>query len=209
MSEGGFFSWLFGPSREEIWRELAADTGMEFRDGGFWGADTVVAEARGWTVVLDSYTTKSDDGDTTTYTRLRAPFRNAGGIRFKVYRAGLFSGLGKILGLQDLEIGDPEFDRVFVVKGNSPEWIQGVFADPRVRGLLFGQERFTLEARAAQGWFTPEFPAGLEVLSFEVPECVRDAPRLRSFFVLLFAVLERMRALGLADDARGIAAVGA
>jgi hypothetical protein len=75
MAAGGLFGWLFGPSREEIWKELAADTGMEFRDGGFWGADTVVAEARGWTVILDSYATKTDDnGNSTTYTRLRSFF---------------------------------------------------------------------------------------------------------------------------------------
>ena len=30
---------LFGPSREEIWRQLCNEIGADFVDGGFWKGD--------------------------------------------------------------------------------------------------------------------------------------------------------------------------
>ena len=48
---------------------------------------------------------------------MRAPYINPEGFRFTIYRKGFFSGLGKLLGMQDIEIGDPEFDEAFIIQG--------------------------------------------------------------------------------------------
>ena len=44
-----------------------------------------------------------------------APYVNPDGFRFKIYRKSIFTGIGKALGMQDVDIGDEEFDREFVV----------------------------------------------------------------------------------------------
>ena len=49
---------------------------------------------------------------------MRAPYVNPEGFRFTIYRKGIFSELGKLLGMQDIEVGDPEFDEAFIIKGN-------------------------------------------------------------------------------------------
>src|SRR5215218_2767009 len=77
---------LFGPSRDDVWAALAAETGARFEKGGFWsGRARVVADVPPWQVVLDTYTV-SNGKTSTTYTRMRAPFVNADGFRFTVYR---------------------------------------------------------------------------------------------------------------------------
>ena len=44
-------------------------------------------------------------GDVTIiYTRMRAPYVNPGGFRFTLDRAGLFSGVARWLGMQDVEV---------------------------------------------------------------------------------------------------------
>ena len=85
---------LFGPSKKEIWRQLAERVGGRFIDGGFTGADVVQVRAGDWINTLDTYS----DGDV-TFTRLRAPYVNPEGFSFTIYRSGFFSGSGKITSL--------------------------------------------------------------------------------------------------------------
>ena len=37
----GFLRALFGPSKEEIWSQIARDIGGQYIDGGFWGTDAL------------------------------------------------------------------------------------------------------------------------------------------------------------------------
>ena len=60
-----------------------------------------------WTVTLDTYVVST--GKTSAiYTRMRAPYVNPDGFRFKIYRKSIFTGIGKALGMQDVDIGDGE-----------------------------------------------------------------------------------------------------
>ena len=112
----GFLRNLFGPSQEEIWQQLATEIGATFVDGGRWKGDKVQAQIKQWTVTIDTYTVST--GKThMTFTRFRAPYVNADGFRFKIYRRSFFSGMGKALGMQDVEIGEPQFDEAFIRNG--------------------------------------------------------------------------------------------
>ncbi|HEU4754425.1 MAG TPA: DUF3137 domain-containing protein, partial [Armatimonadota bacterium] len=96
----GLLRELFGPTREEIWRQLAAEMQASYVEGGWFHGDKVQARTGDWIVTLDTYTV-SNGKTSTTYTRLRAPFVNQDGFRFTLYRAGLFTELGKMFGMQD------------------------------------------------------------------------------------------------------------
>ena len=127
----GLLRQLFGPSKEDIWRQLCNEIGAQYVKGGFWKGDKVQAHYGQWTVTLDTYTETYSDGNTahsTFYTRLRAPYVNKDGFRFTIYRKSVFSGLGKVLGMQDVEVGYPEFDEAFVIKGNDETKLRALFA---------------------------------------------------------------------------------
>src|SRR4051794_24396727 len=106
----------FGPSREDVWRELCREIGADFVEGGFWKGQKVQAHVGPWTITLDTYSVHTQHSHV-TYTRMRAPYVNPDGFRFTVYRTGFFSDLGKLLGMQDIEVGDFEFDEAFILKG--------------------------------------------------------------------------------------------
>src|SRR5262245_4131951 len=134
----GFLRNLFGPSREEIWKRLCAEAGYEFVHGGFWKGDLVRARVGEWTVTLDTYVV--GDGNTShAYTRLRAPYVNPDGFRFSVYRKSVFTGLGKLFGMQDVEVGYPEFDEAFVIRGDSERRLRRLFENGKLRELLARQ----------------------------------------------------------------------
>src|ERR1017187_3281203 len=68
-----FLQKLFGPSTQEIWRQLCAEIGAQYVEGGFWKGDKVQAAHGPWTITLDTYTV-SNGKTSITYTRMRAPF---------------------------------------------------------------------------------------------------------------------------------------
>ena len=129
---------------------------------------------------------------------MRAPYVNPEGFRFTVYRKGLFSELGKLLGMQDIEVGDPEFDEAFIVKGNDESKVRELFADPEVRSLVQAQPQIHLEVKDSEGWFGPSFPEDVDELHFQVVGVIKDVDRLKALFDLFAAVLDRLCRIGSA-----------
>lgn len=44
---------LVGPSKKEVWKQLAEEIKANYVQGGFWGGDKVEAYVDNWLVVLD------------------------------------------------------------------------------------------------------------------------------------------------------------
>src|SRR3954453_20346655 len=187
----------FGPSKDEVWRRLSEEIGAEFVQGGLWKRSKVQAHVDPWTVTLDTYTASSDDSST-TYTRLRAPYVNPDGFRFTIYRKGFFSDLGKLLGMQDIEVGDPDFDEAFIIKGNDESRGRALFSEPKIRQMIQAQPKIRLEVKDSEGWFGPKFPEDVDELHFQVVGVVKDVNRLRSLFDLFAAVLDQLCRIGSA-----------
>src|SRR5437764_13920012 len=97
----GLLRSLFGPSKNEIWSQLAAQVQGRFVAGGLLRTSKVRVDFGQWTLTLDTYS-DSDEDSSTTYTRMRAPFVNADQFRFTIYPEGAFSWLGRALGGQDI-----------------------------------------------------------------------------------------------------------
>src|SRR4051795_3205327 len=190
---------LFGPSKDEAWRRLGEEAGAEFAEGGFWKGSKVQAHVGPWTVTLDTYTVHTGHAHF-TFTRMRAPYVNPEGLRFTVYRKGLFSELGKLLGMQDIEVGDPEFDEAFIVQGTDEPRVRELFADPEVRSLLLAQPQIRLEVKDSEGWFGPSFPDDVDELHFQVHGVIKEVDRLKALFDLFAALLDRLRRIGSAHE---------
>jgi hypothetical protein len=196
----GFLTGVFGPSREEVWKQLCAEIGADFVDGGFWRGDKVQAHAKHWTITLDTYTVSSGHSHV-TYTRMRAPFVSNDGPRFRIYRKGFFSGLGEALGRQDIEVGHSlQFDDDFIIKGNDEAKIRTLFANPEIRRLIQEQPQIRLELKDDEGFFRHHFPEGVDELHFQVVGIIKDVQRLKQLFDLFAEVLEELYRMGSASE---------
>jgi hypothetical protein len=190
---------LFGPSQEEVWRQLCSEIGADFVDGGFWRGHKVVARVDEWTVTLDTYTV-STGRSRLIYTRLRAPYVNRDGFRFTIYRKTILSGLGKLLGMQDIEVGDPFFDEQFIIKGNDEGKVRSLFNHAPLRELIEAQPAIHLTVKGDEGWFGKEFPEGVDELYFQVVGVIKDVARLKSLFELFALTLHCLCHLGSAYE---------
>lgn len=62
--------------------------------------------------------------------------KQAGDFRFNIHNQGFIDGIGKLLGMQDVVIGYPEFDRKLIVKANDEQRVKALFTDETVRNTL-------------------------------------------------------------------------
>jgi hypothetical protein len=190
---------LFGPSTEEVWRELSGQIGGEFADGGMWRGDKVTAHVGPWTVILDTYVV-STGKSAISYTRMRAPYVNRDGLRFTLYRKTLLTDLGKFMGMQDISIGDPAFDEAFVVKSNDPAQARSLLADPKLRELLQQQPAVFFSVKDDEGIFGPAFNESVDELYFAVQGVLKNVDRLKRLFDLFAETLHRLCQIGSAYE---------
>jgi hypothetical protein len=191
----------FGPSKAELWRQLADKIHGEYIESRWGTGDKVVATHGQWTFTLDTYVVPA--GKTIImFTRLRAPYVNPEGFRFHIYRRGFFTDLGKRLGMQDIEIGAEPFDHDFVIKSNNEERVKMLFADPELRRQLSAQPELSLEVKDSEGWFGPSFPDDVDELYFSVAGIIKDVAVLQGLFELFATTLDRLCDIGsaYADD---------
>lgn len=191
---------LFGPSKQEIWQQLAHKIGASYIDGGWLGKDKVIAKHGQWTITLD--TELKQYGKTTVrYTRICAPFINKDGFKFNIYRRGFLSGLGKTLGVEDVEIGIDPFDYDFIIQGNDHYKLWKLFAHDRIRELISNQPDISLKITAAdEGWFEDNFADNVDKIEFRVRGTLTQMVLLQELFLLFAELLDHLCTIGSAYE---------
>ena len=190
---------FFGPSHVEVWKKVAEETGGQFSDGGFWGKKKVEVRVKEWTITLDTYTVSTGKSHI-TYTRLRAPYLNQGNFRFTLYRSNFFYEFAKKFGLQDIQIGEPEFDREFIIKSDNAEKIRVLLAYPKLRELISAQPRIHFQSKDDEGRFGTKFRPGVDELYFQAIGVIKDVERLKSLFTLFALTLNYLCQIGSAVE---------
>lgn len=190
----------FGNNRTQVWQKLAAELGGRFSAGTWSRGTRVDVEHGAWTITLDTFVVMAGRVPI-PFTRWRAPFRNQASWRLKIYRSGLFSEIGKFLGMQDVEVGSVQFDRDFVIKTNDERLARAFCADAAVRDGLSAHGQITLGVEDHEGWFT-SFPPDTDELRLVVPGHLADLEQLRRLFDLFADALDRLFAIGAASEQR-------
>jgi hypothetical protein len=190
---------LFGSSTEEIWRQLCAEIGAQYVDGGFWKGNKVQGAHGPWTITLDTYTV-SNGKTSTTYTRMRAPFVDSEGFRFTVYRKGIFSEIGKWFGMQDIEIGDANFDQDFILKSNQEPKLRELLGSSKIRELINQQPEIYFAIKDDEGFFGSSFPEGVDELYFQVVGVITDLEQLKLLYDLFAETLDQLCRIGAANQ---------
>jgi len=188
---------MFGPSKSEIWKELSGEIGADYFEGGFLKNGKITLEHGEWVITLDTYAVHTGKS-TIIYTRMRAPYVNKDGFRFTIYRKSIFSWVGKLFKMQDIEIGDPQFDEDFIVQGEPEEKVKRLLSNRKIRELIENQKTIHFMVKDDEGWFKQKFPEGVDELHFQVVGIIKDKERLKELFDLFSEVLDELCRIGSA-----------
>lgn len=114
-----FFVILAIASRQkkinQAWQEAASQLGLQLRPAAMFSARQIFGVYDGYPVIVDTWSTGGKNSK--TYTRYCVQFPEPLGLGLKLTRQHFFSGVAKLFGAQDIEVGDNTFDDTVVVKG--------------------------------------------------------------------------------------------
>lgn len=112
--------------------------------GGDVTGDCIHAIMRGVKVTLDRHITKSGNSSV-TWDRATVYLSHNHNTTLEVYKeTTVFSAIGKAMGGQDVIIGEPAFDNMFIIKASEPSWAKDVLTEP-VRQLHLRYPMLRLE----------------------------------------------------------------
>jgi hypothetical protein len=131
-------------SRRRAWSKLAARTGLAFEPGRFWRTPTVTGTYRGHALTLDTFTRDSGHSSTRD-TRIILFVNNRANLYLALYEKTIVSKISKFLGMQDIQIGDDEFDRRFMIKGRPEDNVMRLLGDSALHTKIMDARSFNVE----------------------------------------------------------------
>jgi hypothetical protein len=182
------------PGKDEAWAALAGRRGGEIVPGRKGGVKKVRFPIEPWVLTLDSFT-QSTGESSHPVTRLRIPYRARDDFRFRIYRQSIFSAIGKMFGMQDIEVGRPEIDDDWIIRSNSVGRIQSVMALTEISRSLAALRTGGLDIKPLRG---KHKAADRMVASYQVTGLLRDDARLDAAVTLMQSLIERLCRLGCA-----------
>ena len=188
---------ILRPNIRPIWKKLSEEIEADFIPGrGLRGTDTIQAYHENWTIIIDTV----KKGKRPTFTRIRAPYVNADSFHFRIFRRNLGSNIRQLAGMQDVEIGYPDFDRDFIIQGNDPHKLRQLFTHERIMRLIAWQPAIHLWNIEDTSWITDEWGEGLNELSFQTVGIIEELDRLYDLYELFAEILNHLCHIGSAYE---------
>jgi hypothetical protein len=96
-----------------------------------------------------------------TSIKLEINFKNHDVLMFKVIPESAGDKIKKVLGrLKEIEVGQPDFDNMFLIKGSDEKRIKNLFSKPHIRDFMLHQRRLYLELTPNSLIFSTYLPIG-------------------------------------------------
>jgi hypothetical protein len=187
----GLWRNLFGPGQNEVWSGIAKTINAKYTPADWMHKGRIDLHGENFIITLDSYRVRRGKGSS-TYTRMRAPFKNSNNMQMNIYREGFFSGMGKMMGMSDLTVGDEFFDKEFIIQGSPEPKIVAFLKDAKLKQLIKAQPSVAFSIRKDEGWFRDHYPDGIDELYFQCGGIVKDEARLKQLFELFVASIDRL-----------------
>jgi hypothetical protein len=180
--------------REAVWAQLSKELGGEFINEKGWAQDHVRVQYENWHLTL-AFELHSGYRSEYIHTRFFSPVRPSS-FRLRVFHQELIHKVGHFLGMQDFEMGDAAFDRMFVVQGTDEAKVRQLFQDAGLRRLMLEEPELEIRLRVPSASQPFENGEGCDELALEVPEAVEDIKRLRRLFDVFAHLALEMEKVG-------------
>ena len=168
--------------------QLARRLGGKLQPGGLFTFPELRIPHLGRTATL-KYTAGGENESNKTH--LSIPWPN-GRLRCEIFLESPFSGLRKLIGMQDIEIGSPDFDRQFIITGNDEAAIKA-FLTPGAQSRLL--ELLRVDATTAFSVPNLYLQIGNGLLTVTKASYLTDTATVEQFIQLFLAFYEAATAV--------------
>jgi hypothetical protein len=173
---------ITGNSVDEIWQQINAD----FESLSALNDYHVVLQhgKRRITLDIDIHLGGEEEGgyETTIFTALLPP---QNGFRFAIHPEDLLQEVGKFFGLEDKEIGYPEFDADVIVKTNDVPKVHTLLSDAGTRQLFQDLSGYSLSIK-------DDHKIAGEHLELNILHGITDAGTLKEIYQAYYSILSKL-----------------
>jgi hypothetical protein len=183
---------------KSVWMDLTDELNGEFEDGTYAVKAKLPLAGTPFSLAMQMHTHPMGQAISET-TVLAVPFNFENEFQFAVHNSSAVEEVAKILGLQDIVVGDAEFDKTYIIQGSDPRMVQKFFSDANFKTKIQEQKAVNLsvvDSHHKQFGITP--PKGVGVLTFVEKGAVNSFERLTSLVELMALTVERLQTLGVA-----------
>lgn len=123
-------------------------------------------------------------------TKFLAPLGSHPTLRFNIHPEDWVSEIGKMLGMEDVELGFPRLDKAYIIKTNQPETLKALFADDDLRATL--RKFADCDLR-----ITTSHEDGQEITSLSLwyETAITDPASLREIYHVMYTLAEKIENL--------------
>ena len=114
----------------EAWAAAAGVLGGSFHPATTFGQPRLDAVIEGFEATAYGFTRSSGSSSSNTHTAYRVSYPLLG-LGLSIERQGMWQQLGAMFGGRDIEVGDPAFDELVVVKGDDPQRVAAFLDEAR------------------------------------------------------------------------------
>jgi hypothetical protein len=183
---------------KSVWMDLTDELNGEFEDGTYAVKAKLPLAGTPLSLAMQMHTHPMGQAISET-TVLAVPFNFENQFQFAVHNSSAVEEVAKILGLQDIVVGDAEFDKTYIIQGSDPRMVQKLFADSDFKMKIQEQKSVNLsivDGHHKQFGITP--PQGVGVLVFVEKGTVNSFERLTTLVELMAFTVKRLQTLGVA-----------
>ncbi|MBK0401671.1 hypothetical protein I5M27_01660 [Adhaeribacter sp. BT258] len=121
--------------------------------------------------------------ETTTF---MAPVENSA-LKFHLHPQNWLNEVGKMLGMEDVELGYPRLDQAFMIKANNPAALKTIFTDESIRQTLLKYPDCELKLS-----HETDEPGARNLLTFSLDLAITNPEDLREIYSLMLQLLKKL-----------------
>ena len=183
-------------SNSTILKQFAEEMNGKFIERSYHNSAKATLKHLDWNVTFDNYTEYKTAGGKTfeqIYARVVSPIKSNDNFRFEIYRKNILSSIAKIFGAQDVEIGNPEFDKKFIIKTNNEFKLKAFLRNKDLRVHIENYDKINLQISDREGIWGPKLAVKEFELSFFIEEPINDIQKLKSIYSLFIEMLKQLK----------------
>lgn len=146
---GGFF-YLRRQHAKKSWSTFADSNDLRFNPPGLLGDFTMHGDYRGESVQVETVR-RGHGRSRKTYTQYTVELPSSVPMDLLLYDEGLFSKLGKMFGGQDIQVGRPDLDRAFIIRGGHEHEVREFLDRDTVADAFLKVHRFCSDFQLEHG----------------------------------------------------------
>ena len=187
---------MFGKDYEAVWRQFSSENNGKYIVGQYGNLDSVEIIYLNHKIIFDRYIQYQVVGGQsfdTEFTRIRVEFKSPDELRFRLTKQGFIDTIGKLFGAQDIQVGDKEFDKKFIIKGNDEFKIQTIFSDKSFKKIILSQEDIQLQILDKEGIFDEKIQEGNVLLYYISETIIKEKEQLNSLLKLYQTLIVQLK----------------